>query len=134
MKKMVDGVVFNMTASELVAHEANQFIDSKDRKRREIEKERDISRFANVTALGHVWQADIVTQQTLASAILLAQAGAYKPSVWRDANNVDVPVTLADLVTIAGMMAEQTQMAYSTSWIRKANLNTAKTTKDIESV
>lgn len=107
---------------------------AKESKHRQIERARDVACLADITALGHTWQADARSQQMLASAILLAQAGVYTPSVWRDADNVDVPVTLQQLVALAGTMAAQTQAAYATSWARKVALNMATTVADVESV
>lgn len=132
MKKMVDGVVRDMTANELAAHEADQLLDLKNNKHTQIERDRDAACFADVTVLSHAWQADARSQQMLASAILLAQAGVYTPSVWRDADNVDVPVTLQQLVALAGTMAAQTQSAYTTSWARKAALEVATTVAQVE--
>lgn len=100
----------------------------------QITKDRDTACFADVTVLGHPWQADSRSQQMLASAILLAQAGVYTPTVWRDANNVDVPITsVGQLVAIAGAMAAQTQAAYAHSWARKAALADAVTVEQVES-
>lgn len=101
----------------------------------QITKDRDAACFADATALGHLWQADSRSQQMLASAILLAQAGVYTPTVWRDANNVDVPIAnVAQLVAIAGAMAAQTQAAYAQSWARKQALEAATTVEQIEGV
>lgn len=99
----------------------------------QITRDRDTACFADATVLGHPWQADIRSQQMLASAILLAQAGVYTPSVWRDANNVDVPITsVGQLVAIAGVMAAQIQEAYAVSWARKAALDAATTIEQVE--
>lgn len=109
--------------------------DLKSAKLAQITQDRDTACFADVTVLDHSWQADIRSQQMLASAILLAQAGVYIPTVWRDANNVDVPITnVAQLVAIAGAMAAQTQAAYSDSWARKQALEAATTVEDVEGV
>lgn len=107
---------------------------AKAAKHDQIERERDAACYANVSVNGHTWQADTRSQQLLASSILLAQAGAYTPDVWRDANNVDVPVTLTDLVAIAGIMALQTQAAYAMSWTRKQALSEATTIEGVEGV
>ena len=107
---------------------------AKTAKRTQIEQDRDTACYANVSVNGHSWQADARSQELLASSILLAQAGAYTPAVWRDANNVDVAVTLADLVGISGAIALQTQTAYATSWARKAALDVATTVEQVEAV
>jgi len=90
-----------------------------------IERERDATCITSVTALGRAWQADARSQQLLNAAITLAQAGLPLPTVWRDADNSDLPVTgLADLLAIAGAIAAQVQAAYAASWAAKAALDT----------
>lgn len=103
-------------------------------KHAEIERDRDAAVVANVTYDGHQFQADARSQQMLASTILLAQAGVYTPTVWRSAANVDVTVALMDLVSIAGLIAGQTQAAYAASWARKAALVAATTPAEVEAV
>ncbi|WP_126457906.1 DUF4376 domain-containing protein [Sulfuritortus calidifontis] len=104
-------------------------------KKLQIEAERDAQCVANVTVNGHVWQADKRSQELLGQAISLAQAGLPLPSVWRDADNNDVPVTsIADLLAIAGVIAQQVQTAYSTSWARKAALEAATTIEEVNAV
>ncbi|WP_338360326.1 DUF4376 domain-containing protein, partial [Enterococcus faecalis] len=69
----------------------------------------------------------------LNGAIALAQAGGPLPAVWQDAENNDMPVTsLADLLAIAGAIAQQVQQAYATSWARKAAVDAAKTAEEVE--
>jgi hypothetical protein len=110
-------------------------LDVKAERYRQIGRERDAACFADVTVHGRPWQADARSQQMLASAILLTQAGVYTPTVWRDADNNDMTITsLVQLVAIAGAMAAQTQAAYTTSWVRKAALEAATTVQDVEAV
>ena len=108
---------------------------SRANKLAQITRDRDAACVADVTVLGHPWQADIRSQQMLASAILLAQAGVYTPTVWRDADNNNMPISsVAQLVSIAGAMAAQTQAAYAASWARKSALEAATTIADVEAV
>lgn len=137
MKIVEDGVERELTPTEeleFAASVAKPLTISKLEKHTQIERERDAERWADITTLGHTWQADAATQQTLASAILLAQAGVYTPSIWRDRDNVNVTVTLTDLVTLAGVMAAQTKAAYDRSWERKAALAAATTPEEVEAV
>lgn len=103
-------------------------------KRAQIERDRDVACYADITVNGHAWQADPRSQSLMATAILLAQAGVYTPSVWRTADNVNVPVTLQDLVLIAGSIAARTQTVYAASWARKAALEAATTAEEIAAV
>lgn len=103
-------------------------------KHAQIERDRDAACYANINVIGFAWQADPRSQSLMATAILLAQAGVYTPSVWRTASNVDVAVTIQDLVLIAGSIAAQTQVAYAASWARKQALEAATTAEEVAAV
>lgn len=110
-------------------------VEAKASKRTEIERARDAASVANVTAHGTQWQADDRSQKLLGNAITLASAGLPLPPYWRDAYNVNMPITaLADLLAIAGAMATQTQNAYSKSWAKKAEIDAATTTAQSDAV
>lgn len=106
--------------------------DAKAAKKRQIEAEREAQCVRSVTVNGHTWQADKRSQELLGQAISLAQAGGALPPVWRDADNNDMPVTsIADLLAIAGAIAQQVQTAYATSWARKAAVDAATTIEEV---
>ena len=106
--------------------------EAKAAKKRQIEAERDAACWQPVTALGRTWDADKRSQELLASAITLAQAGGPLPAVWRDHDNNDMPVTdIADLLAIAGAIIQQVQTAYATSWARKAAVDAATTIEEV---
>lgn len=89
-----------------------------------IEQARDTETQKSVLVYGRNWQADARSQNLLSCAITLATVGAPLPTVWRDSDNNDLTITdLAQLVTIAGAMAVQTQAAYSKSWLLKAQVD-----------
>jgi hypothetical protein len=107
--------------------------EAKAARKRQIEAERDAACWQPVTALGRTWDADKRSQELLASAITLAQAGGPLPAVWRDHDNNDMPVTdIADLLAIAGAIIQQVQTAYATSWARKAAVDAASTIEEVE--
>lgn len=117
----------------LPAHPDAVLDEVKVAKKRQIEADRDAQCTANVTANGHTWQADKLSQELLGQAITLAQAGLPLPPVWRDADNNDVPITsIADLLAISGAIAQQVQTAYATSWARKAAVDAATTIEEVE--
>lgn len=117
----------------LPAHPDAVLEAAKATKKRQIEEDRDAQCVADVAALGHTWQADKRSQELLAQAITLAQAGLPLPPVWRAANNADVPITsIADLLAISGAIAQQVQTAYTTSWARKAAVDAATTIEEVE--
>lgn len=100
-----------------------------------IENKRNEKCFAPITVLGHTWQVDSRSQSLLTSAILLSEIGVTPvPSTWRSLDNIDVPVTLADLKSIAGAAAAQTQYAYSQSWELKAAVAAASTVEEVQSI
>lgn len=107
--------------------------EAKAARKRQIEAERDAACWQPVTALGRTWDADKRSQELLASAITLAQAGGPLPAVWRDHDNNDMPVTdIADLLAIAGAIIQQVQTAYATSWARKAAVDAASTSSMVD--
>ena len=109
--------------------------EAKAEKRAQIEADRAAQCVADVTAIGHQWQADNPSQALLTKAITMALAGLPLPAVWRSRDNYDMAVdTIGDLLAIAGAMAAQTQTAYATSWARKAMLAAAETIEDIDAV
>jgi hypothetical protein len=119
--------------ADLDAHPDALLDERKAAKRRQIEAERDSACVQPVHALGRTWQADKRSQELFSSAITIAQAGGPLPAVWRDAENNDMPVTsLADLLAIAGAIAQQTQAAYSDSWARKAAVDAATTFDEVD--
>lgn len=100
-----------------------------------INHARDAACLASVTAIGHTWQADARSQELLANAVRRAHAGKPLPPVWRDADNVDMPVaTVADLEEIEDAIAAQTLAAYQQSWALKAQIDGATTAAEVEAV
>lgn len=100
-----------------------------------VESWRDTACYADVVAMGHTWQADERSRGLLGEAILMAQAGLPLPPVWRDVDNVDMPITaITDLLAIAGAMGAQVQAAYTRSWELKALINAATTPEACEAL
>ncbi|TCS72094.1 uncharacterized protein DUF4376 [Sulfuritortus calidifontis] len=118
---------------QIDAHPAAGLDAAKAAKRERINAERDAKCVADVTVHDRRWQADKRSQELLAQAVSLAQAGLPLPAVWRDADNNDMPVTsIADLLAIAGAIAQQVQAAYAESWARKAAVDAATTIEEVE--
>ncbi len=109
--------------------------EAKAAKREQITAERDAACVAPVQALGHTWQADEGSKTLLDMAITLAAAGLPLPEVWRDIDNVDMPITSVDqLLAIAAAMAAATQAAYTSAFARKDALAEAETLEDIADI
>jgi len=106
---------------------------AKAEKKARIEAERDAQCEQPVQALGRTWDADKRSQELLASAITIAQAGGPLPPEWRDHDNDNMTISsIADLLAIAGAIATQTQTAYAQSWARKAAVEAAQTLDEVE--
>jgi len=104
-------------------------------KKRWIEQTRLRKRYDNVFALGYEWQADASSQDLLGKTMLNVTLGLPLPPVWRDFFNVDMPLTdISQLVAIAGVIGEQTQNAYITSWILKAQVDAAATVEELTAI
>lgn len=100
-----------------------------------IEQLRDARRYADVTAHNRQWQANPVSQDLLNKAIVMAQSGLPLPSVWRDSSNNNMEITtVADLLAIAGAIAQQTQDAYAWSWAKKAAVEAATTIAAVDAI
>ena len=96
-----------------------------------IENIRNEKCFTPISVLGHTWQVDSRSQTLLTSAILMAEIGVTPtPPYWRSLDNIDVPVTLNDLKSIAAATAGQTQYAYSKSWQLKAAVMSATSVEE----
>lgn len=107
----------------------------KESKVRTVEHTREVKRYVNISALGREWQADANSQDLLGKAISLATAGLPLPTVWRDADNSNMPInSINDLLAIAGAMAVQTQAAYAWSWAKKAEIEAATTVEELAAI
>lgn len=124
-----DKISFSWVIEPITLAEAQQV------KRAEIDRARDMACHENITAHGTQWQSDERSQRLLSDVITLASAGLPLPPYWRDAHDVNMAVTsLADLLTIAGAMAAQTQNAYSKSWAMKAEVASATTIEQVAAI
>lgn len=120
---------------EILANFDGELAYAKYLKRIELEVARDTACYLDVPAHNTHWQADKRSQELLTSALTLANLGMPLPAVWRDANNVDMPIaTVTELLIIAGAMATQTQAAYTKSWQLKEDINTATTAEQLQDI
>ena len=108
-------------------------------KKSSIESWRDAACIAPVTiavnGVDHLWAADSRTQLLLGTSVSMATLGVVDaPPVWRSVENINVPVTLDDLKTIAAALVEQTQTAYAHSWLLKYQVDQATTASQLDSI
>ena len=98
-----------------------------------VHQQRGARRLENIVVFGRPWQADLASQDLLNKAIGLALAGAPLPTVWRDDNNDDMPITsIEQLAAIGGAMAQQTEAVYHRSWELKVDIEAATTVEELD--
>jgi len=134
---LVDGVYCQAwITQELPAEEKEVLLTgAKAQKKSLIDQERASVCQKDVEAVGHTWQADWTSQDLLNKAIMLAGNSLPLPVVWRDVANVDLPITsIGQLLEIAGAIGQQTQTAYGTSWILKAQVDAATTIEELNAI
>lgn len=85
-----------------------------------------------VSYMSTTFQADSGSQQTLTRCLVAGSvpAGFY----WLDANNVQVPMTFAQLQGLASAMLVQGQAAFTRLQARKASVNGAATIASVQAV
>ncbi len=77
---------------------------------------------------GITWSSKPVDIQNLTGIITLISVGVLTgDQIWRDNNNVNHTMTLAQLVALAGGFAEFQTLCYQTSWTHKANIEALTT-------
>lgn len=109
--------------------------EAKAAKLAQIERDRDEQATASVNVHGRTWQADERSQKLLSGAIQLHYLTGYLPALWRDEGNQNMALSdVGQLVAIAAAIAQQTDAAYSTSWVRKAALEAAQTVEEVNNV
>lgn len=89
---------------------------------------------SNVTTGLGTWQADRRSIELLNGAIALASNGIPPPSAWRTADNINVAITLSDLVAIMVEISAQTQTAYAKSWYLKEQVQAATTIDQVVAI
>lgn len=85
-----------------------------------------------VSYMSTTFQADSASQQTLTRCLVAGSVptGFY----WLDANNVQVPMTFAQLQGLASAMLVQGQTAFARLQTRKASVNSASTVSTVQAV
>ena len=86
----------------------------------------------SVSYMSTTFQADSTSQQTLTRCLVSGSVptGFY----WLDANNVQVPMTFAQLQGLASAMLVQGQAAFTRLQTRKASVNGATTVSAVQAV
>jgi len=107
---------------------------AKNRKRRQIDSERDEAIVAGFTWGGHEWDADTVSRANLTCVASAVTAGIPLPSgfTWRTKDNQNVPVTDTDVLSLGAAMIAHVNTKYQAAWGRKAVVDAATTMEEVE--
>lgn len=85
---------------------------------------------------GRTWDSDDSSRANLTGAVAAFSAGVPVPAgfVWRTRDNVDVPMTLVDLVALAAAMLDHVNAQYARSWLLKSEIDAAQDVASVEAV
>lgn len=91
---------------------------------------------AGVEFNGYRFDSDERSRSNLTAVLVAVNAGVPLPKdfTWRDAGNVDRPMTAADLVAFAGVMLAHGWEAYRTNWNEKGEIEAAPSIEIAEQV
>ena len=100
---------------------------------------RDVARFSDITTIvsgnTYTWQADVESSSLISDSINLVSNGVIScPPVWRTSDNINVPITIADLKNIANTIATQVNNAFTHSWELKAQADNATTLDELNAI
>ena len=89
-----------------------------------------------IAYMGTTFQADDASQDILVKVLLGMQVVGATPSgfAWMDANNVLVPMALADLQGLYGAVLTRGQVEFTKKVVAKNAINVATTVAEVEAV
>ena len=94
-----------------------------------------------ITFEGHTYQTDDRSRENVSGLVAAMGAAVPLPAnfIFRDANNVDVPMTSTTLAELGGTMIAHVNTAYKTSWTLKAAVdaldeNSASLQEDLDAI
>ena len=93
---------------------------AKDKKRKEVNDMRSLLLSAPVEYQGSQYDADSTAIQNISSVLLL---GGDESVIWRDYNNQDHTMTMADLQGLANAIKDRNSLLYARSWEIKADID-----------
>ena len=124
-----------LTPAEIAANQPT-LEQTQSAKLRESEAAYQAAITAPITYMGTTFQADTGSQDTLAKTLTTLNAsGAVPPGFtwWDEANNA-VPMNLAQLTGLAGVMLERGWTAFANKQAKKDQVNAATTVEQVDSV
>jgi len=84
--------------------------------------------------LGYLWNTDERSRQNITGVTAGIAAGIPLPAdfTWRDMNNNNVPFTLQNTVTLAGLTMQYVNLVYNASWEMKNEVDALTSLEDID--
>lgn len=109
---------------------------AKAHKRLSIEHERAELLSAPVEYNGNMYDASPMALFNLISTLIFLLGGNTLPVgfVWRDADNNNVPLTVAELSLLGGVLFARNNAVYAQSFVLKDQLLAAQTIEEIDSI
>lgn len=123
--------------AELLPETKEPSLDAlKEVKRNEINFWREVALKGTFAWKGHSVDCDDQDRANIIGEALAAQMGEPFPPgyVWRMADNSSVPMTAADVADMARTLRSFTLGLYQQSWARKAAVDAARSTKELDSI
>jgi hypothetical protein len=109
---------------------------AKAEKLAELDRAYDAAIQQAITYMGHTFQSDTNSQDTLTKTLTTLNAVGNVPTgfAWWAADNIAVPMTLAELNGLAMAMLNQGWVAFQNKQAKKAAVRNAQTVDDVNSV
>ena len=90
---------------------------------------------------GHTWDSDETSRNNLIGIVVGVQAGLITADpetgiaiTWRTADNQDIDLTVAELLSFAGVMLGHVNAQYQKSWDLKKQINSKAAVEDIAAI
>jgi len=110
--------------------------DAKARRKRELNQERLQQIEGGLEWNGHTWDTDRQSRENLTAMVAYLNSGNPLPDgfTWRDADNVDVPLTKDEVIQFGAAMVQFANSVYKRSWAAKAAVDKATAPDEINTV
>lgn len=110
-------VSYNLASQQVTKTELTTLVEVQDLKMTEIDRCKEKALIETVTVNGNRWQSDQKSIAALTTAITIANNGGKLPSVWRNLNDQNIPITkLSDLTDILNAIGAQLEQVNEKSW------------------
>ncbi len=124
-QKMVQ--VFDPEGNLLAVEDNRDLATTKAAAREEVNRYRDVVLDLGIHAFGHKWDSDARSRQNFTGIVAAVAVGFQVPEgfMWRDFDNVNVPVTTPMLVTLGTLLLSYVSQVFGASWVIKGLIDNA---------